>query len=68
MMTRIEQFNAGWSARQNNKETISKTILQIINEKDLLPIKGQGARKLSLEYDWGGLAKSLHFELERIIK
>lgn len=67
MMSKIEAYDAGWPSKQNNKETISATILRVIKERSSLKEKGQNARKLSLEYDWNLLAERLHTELERII-
>lgn len=68
MMAKIENFDAGWVAKKNDKYTISRVIIQIIAERELLKKKGNNARKLSLEYDWDLLADRLHHELESIVK
>lgn len=68
MMSKIEEYDAGWPVKKNDKKTIGDTILNIIEEKHLLEVKGRNARQLSLEYDWASLAERLHVELDSIIE
>lgn len=67
MMSSIEEYDAGWGVKDNNKEALSQTILRIIEERQLMHKKGSNARRLSLNYDWESLAQQLHEELDRIV-
>lgn len=66
MADEIESANAGWVC-QGNVESIRETICSIINQKESLPVKGEHARVLSLQYDWTYLANNFHNEILKII-
>ena len=66
MSEEIESADAGWTCK-GNVEEISKTLLRIIEEKELFEKKGANGKELSLSYNWDKLALRFHQEIERII-
>ena len=67
MFEEIYDADAGWTC-QGNVDDISKTLLQIIEEKDCFGIKGQNGRELSKRYNWSQLAQLFHNELSSLLK
>ena len=59
MAKEVEEYNAGWTAR-NNIKSIKETLLKMIEEKNLLNEKGSNSLELSNQYDWNELAKKSH--------
>lgn len=59
MAEEIRDADAGWTC-EGNVDDIVKTLLDTLNQKDLLPQKGKNARQLSMHYDWDKLAETFH--------
>lgn len=59
MRTEVEQYNAGWCC-DFDKEDLKRCMLKMLQEYVNAPLKGEGARKLSLKYEWDILAQDLH--------
>lgn len=62
MSEEIGSADAGWTC-EGTIEDISKTLIQIISEKELYARKGNNGRELSLAYNWPVLAEKFHHSL-----
>jgi glycosyltransferase involved in cell wall biosynthesis len=56
MTEEISGSNAGWIA-EPNVESIAKALTRILNNIDQIPIKGNNAHNLSLNYEWSNIAQ-----------
>lgn len=59
MLEEIRSADAGWTC-EGTVDGISRTLVQIINEKGLYALKGEKGRELSLAYNWSVLAEKFH--------
>jgi len=66
MASEIEQYNAGWVCAESS-ESIRDTLMQVIDEQDLWPVKGSNAKRLSLNYRWDQISQSFHNTLSGLL-
>ena len=59
LMDEIEAYDAGWGAG-SSVNSIKESLLKLISESKLLPIKSSNAKKLAKRYSWDYLAQKLH--------
>ena len=59
MASEIEQYDAGWVCAES-PESIRDTLIHVIEEKERWPVKGNNAKRLSLNYRWNQISKSFH--------
>lgn len=66
MREEIEEYNAGWTC-DGDVIDIKNALIKMINEQQELQLKSEGAKSLSLQYNWKNIAKQFHEVLENII-
>ena len=67
MTKEIAEADAGWVA-ESNVESIKNTLINFINERDLLQSKGMNSIKLSEKYNWNRLAEKSHESYIKLLK
>ena len=55
----VAEYNAGWCC-DNSLESLDMHLLQMLNEKELLIVKGSNAKKLAANYSWHKIARQFH--------
>lgn len=66
MSEEINKTDSGWIA-STDVESIRKSILKMIKERDNLEVKGDNALSLSNEYNWDEIAKKSHSIYEELL-
>ena len=66
MKDQIEETNAGWTCEGSVKD-IEESLLLMIKERTVLPMKGEAARQLSYNYDWNKLAFTFHEKINNLL-
>lgn len=56
MKSEVEEYQAGWTA-ENNVESIKEALLDMIENKSLVSVKGKNAIMLSEQYRWDNIAQ-----------
>ena len=59
MTSEVREREAGWIA-SCSADSVCEMMKQIVNERNLLSIKGNNARELAREYEWRRLAEQFH--------
>lgn len=62
----IVAYNAGWACK-GEVQDIKDVLLKMISEQKDFRLKSEGAKTLSLQYDWNNIAMQFHKALEEII-
>lgn len=59
MKAEVDEYNAGWTTELSEK-AISDTILEVIQQRDLLEEKSKKAKELAANYNWNKIAAKFH--------
>lgn len=63
----IKENDAGWVA-ENNKDSILRALMKLIEKKDEIYLKVNNALELSKKYNWDNIAKLSHEKYRELIK
>ena len=67
MSKEVNNYDAGWTC-ETNEDNITKALLDIIHNKNLLSLKGKNARILASAFNWDTIAKDFHKTITNILK
>lgn len=66
MKEEVAQHDAGWTA-ENTVTSLKNVLVEMIGQKETIPVKGANATRLASEYDWDRIASKTHDEYQRIL-
>lgn len=67
MKEKVQQYDAGWYCDETNADSICRMLLDVINQRKQLPIKGSNALELAKTYNYSEIAKQFHKIASQII-